>query len=217
MTAVAFSLAVIGWMVPGLMKAADLPGGAALSAALPGGSVALLAASVLFLFGDDEGERVLPWRDAVGIDWGIIMLFGGGISLGQQMFDTGLAATISTWFVDVTGVSDLWTLTALTVVFTIFFTEVCSNTASANMLVPLVIAAADELQVSPIPPALAVGLAASCAFMLPIATGPNAIAYGTGRVPMTAMVRVGFGLNLLCAAFVFLLLRVLCPLYGWVP
>ena len=118
-------------------------------------------------------------------------------------------------FVELTGIESLWTLTAACCVFTIFFTEVCSNTASANMLVPLVIAIAVELEVSPIPPALAVGLAASCAFMLPIATGPNAIVYSTGRVAQPEMIRTGLILNLLSAVLVFGLLRILCPLLGW--
>lgn len=216
-TALSFVLAVVGWILPGALKAADAPGAEALNAAMPSGGVALVAASVLFMFDDGRtGRRVLPWNDAAQIDWGIIMLFGGGISLGTQMLDTGLAAALSRGFVQATGVTELWTLTALVTVFTIFFTEACSNTATSNMLTPLVIAVASELGVSPIPPALAVGLAASCAFMLPIATGPNAIAYGTGRVPLPAMIRVGFGLNLACAAVVFGAVRALCPLFGWV-
>ena len=197
--ALAFAMAVSGWMVPGLLKASGLEEGRALAAALPGGGVALIAASVLFVLRDRRGERVLPWEDAAKIDWGIIMLFGGGISLGKQMVETGFAEAVSRGFVAATGLESLWALTALVTVFTIFFTEVCSNTASANMLVPIVIAVAQEMGVSPLPPALAVGLAASCAFMLPIATGPNAIAYGTGRVPLPAMMRTGAGLNLICA------------------
>jgi len=214
-TALAFGIAVVGWMVPGIWEATGSPLGAAIADALPGGAVALIAASVLFLFRTDDGALVLPWNDAAKIDWGIIMLFGGGISLGNQMFDTGLAHAMSVGFVELTGIESLWTLTALVTVFTIFFTEVCSNTASATMLVPLVVAVADELEVSPVPPALAVGLAASCAFMLPIATGPNAIAYGTGKIDLPYMMRTGLWLNLLCALFVFLLLRGMLLLYGW--
>ncbi len=208
-TALAFGLAVTGWMVPGSLKAAGIPLGATLSAALPGGAVALLAASVLFAFTDDEGERVLPWSDANGIDWGIIMLFGGGISLGTQMVDTGLAEAIGRGFVAATGIRSLWALTAAVTVFTIFFTEACSNTASANMIVPLVIGVAAELGVDPVPPAMAVGLAASCAFMLPIATGPNAIAYGSGFVRPGAMMRAGLVLNLMCATLIVTLVLLL--------
>ncbi len=215
-TAVVFGLAIVGWIVPGVLKAAGAPGAEAVAAALPGGAVALLAAAVLFAVPDTgAGRRVLPWSDAVRIDWGIIMLFGGGISLGKQMFDTGLAQILAEGFVAITGVSELWTLTALVVLFTIFFTETTSNTATSNMLSPLVIAVAVELGVSPVPPVLAVGLSASCAFMLPIATGPNAVVYGSGRVDMPSMIRAGFFLNVVAAVLIFALLRLLCPLYGW--
>jgi len=216
-TLLSFGLAVLGWMLPGILKALSVPGAGEISKALPGGAVAILAASVLFFFRDPQRRsRVLPWSDAARIDWGIIMLFGGGISMGRQMFDTGLAEALSKLFVETTGVSELWTFTALVAVFTIFFTETCSNTATSNMLSPLVIAVASELGVSPFPPVLAVGLAASCAFMLPIATGPNAIAYGTGRVEQSTMIRTGFWLNLVAVVVILILLRLLCPLYGWI-
>ncbi|HJL16488.1 MAG TPA: DASS family sodium-coupled anion symporter, partial [Sandaracinaceae bacterium LLY-WYZ-13_1] len=160
-TAIAFGLAVVGWVFPGLGKAAGVPGADALKAVLHPGVVALFASSILFFVPDGRGERVLPWRRAARIDWGIILLFGGGIALGTQLVDTGLAAAMSRGFVALTGIESLWPLTAVACVFTIFFTEVCSNTASANMLVPLVIAIAEELGLPAAPPALAVGLAAS--------------------------------------------------------
>lgn len=214
-TAFAFGIAVIGWVFPGVWSAANLPGAATLGSVLHPGVVAIFASSVLFLAGDGEGDRVLPWSRATRIDWGIILLFGGGIALGTQLVETGLASAMSGGFIALTGIGNLWALTAAACVFTIFFTEICSNTASANMLVPLVVSIATELGVSPVPPALAVGLAASCAFMLPIATGPNAIAYSTGRVSQGQMIQVGLLLNLLSAALVLALLWLLCPLYGW--
>ena len=93
--------------------------------------------------------------------------------------------------------------------------EVASNTAAANILVPIVIALAHELHVSPVPPALAVGVAASVGFALPIATGPNALVYASGRVPETAMIRAGVLLDVACFGLVLLLLRIVCPLMGW--
>jgi sodium-dependent dicarboxylate transporter 2/3/5 len=83
------------------------------------------------------------------------------------------------------------------------------------MIVPLAIAAAVELGVSPLPPALGVGLAASCAFMLPIATGPNAIAYGTGLIELPGMMRVGFALNIVAALTLLAVLYVLSIFHGW--
>jgi sodium-dependent dicarboxylate transporter 2/3/5 len=214
-TAVGFGLAVVGWTLPGVLQALESPLYADVSRLLEPGVVALVAATPLFAVPDEKGEPVLPWRDATRIDWGVILLFGGGIALGTQLVETGLAARMSEAFVALTGIESLWTLTAACCVFTIFFTEICSNTATANMLIPLVVGVATELGVSPIPPALAVGLAASCAFMLPIATGPNAIVYGTGLVTQGQMVRVGFALNVTSVVLIFLLLRLLCPLLGW--
>lgn len=214
-TAVSFGLAVVGWTLPGVAQATGVVLPDVLDRLLEPGIVALLAASILFAIPDGAGARVLAWRDATRIDWGIILLFGGGIALGTQLVQTGLAAAMSEGFVTLTGIRGLWALTALSCLFTIFFTEICSNTASANMLVPLVVGVAVELGVSPVPPALAVGLAASCAFMLPIATGPNAIVYSTGRVSQPQMIRAGLVLNVVSAAIVFAVLRVLCPLFGW--
>ncbi len=215
-TAFCFGLAVTGWTVPGIMRAVGAPNAEAVASALPIGGVAILAAAPLFLIlDDDEATPVLPWHDAVQIDWGLILLFGGGLSLGAQMFETGLAGEISQWFLGVTGIDSLWGLTAALIVFTVFFTEACSNTASSNMIVPLAIAAASELGVSPIAPALGVGLAASCAFMLPIATGPNAVAYGTGLIELPHMMRVGFVLNIVAVLSLLAVLFALSTLYGW--
>ncbi|MGE0789823.1 MAG: DASS family sodium-coupled anion symporter [Sandaracinaceae bacterium] len=214
-TAVSFGLAVVGWLLPGAAQALDLEITPTLKALLPSGVVAIVASSILFAVPDGAGKRVLSWEQAARIDWGVILLFGGGIALGTQLVETGLAAALSHGFVSLSGIESLWPLVAFACVFTIFFTEICSNTASATMLVPLVIAIAVELGVSPVPPALAVGLAASCAFMLPIATGPNAIVYSTGRVTQGQMIRAGLWLNVLGSVVVFVMLRVLCPAYGW--
>ncbi|MDH5673526.1 MAG: DASS family sodium-coupled anion symporter [Myxococcales bacterium] len=216
-TALTFALAIAGWLIPGALKALDHPLAPALGKALPAGGVAILAASLLFILKDeDRRTTVLPWSEARNIDWGLIMLFGGGISLGTQMFETGLARELGRGVIALTGISDLWALTAIAILFTIFFTEVCSNTATSNMVIPLVIGVTSELGLSPVAPCLGVGLAASCAFMMPIATGPNAIVYGTDRVPLSAMIRVGFILNLLCGVLIFAMLRILLPLYGWI-
>jgi sodium-dependent dicarboxylate transporter 2/3/5 len=224
-TAGAFAMAVIGWTLPPLAQAAGVPGASELSARLHPGAVAVLACLPLFLVPDPDarGENgapgaqpVLPWSAAVRIDWGVILLFGGGIALGQQLEDTGLAAAISRGIVAATGPTDVWTLCAAACATTILVSELASNVAAANMLVPLVIALARELDVSPIPPALAVGLGASVGFMLPIATGPNALVYATGRVPQRSMIRAGALLDLACLVMIVVLLRVLCPLLGWI-
>jgi len=215
-TAGCFGLAVAGWTIPGIMRAVGAPHAEAVADALPIGAVAILAALPLFLILDRDGETpVLPWHDAVRIDWGLILLFGGGLSLGAQMFETGLAAALSHGFLSVTGIDSLWGLTAAMVFFTVLFTEACSNTASSNMIVPLAIAAAAELSVTPLLPALAVGLGASCAFMLPIATGPNAVAYGQGLIDLRQMMRIGVVLNIVAALTLLAVLFVLRRAFGW--
>jgi sodium-dependent dicarboxylate transporter 2/3/5 len=198
----AFLLTVGLWVAPGL--AALLGGGeggaaAALSRALPEGVVAVLGATLLFVLpaGSPAGRRfALTWGEATRIDWGTLLLFGGGLSLGGAMFRTGLSEALGKGLVEATGVSSAAGLTVVFSVFAIFFTEVTSNTAAATMLVPLAIASARAAGVSPLEPALGCGLGCSMAFMLPVATPPNAIVYGSGLVPVGTMVRAGFWMNL---------------------
>lgn len=214
-TAVAFGLAVLGWILPGAAGVLALPFASELGRLLEPSVVAVVAASVLFFVPDGRGARVLRWEDAVRIDWGIILLFGGGIALGTQLVDTGLARVLSEAFVSGTGVESVGLLIAMCIAVTILLSELCSNTATAAILVPLVIEVSNDLGVSPIAPVLAVGLAASIGFMLPIATGPNALVYGTGRITQTQMIRVGFVLDVVAGAIVFAVVYLLCPLFGW--
>ncbi|PCC68831.1 SLC13 family permease [Nannocystis exedens] len=222
-TVLCFATAILGWTLPAIVEAIGLPFARDLNARLPPGAVAVLACLPLFLVPDParrEGAEavppVLPWSTAVRIDWGVILLFGGGIALGAQLEDTGLASALAEGIVKATGATDVWTLSAIACLTTIVLSEVASNTAAANILVPLVIALAREFAVSPIPPALAVGIGASVGFMLPIATAPNALVYATGRVPQGSMMRVGLLLDLACFVLVMLLIRVICPLMDWV-
>lgn len=222
-TAVAFIAAVTGWTLPPLAQLAGLSFARDLETALHPGAVAVFACLPLFFVPDPANEDkaghrppVLPWSTAVRIDWGVILLFGGGISLGTQLEQTGLARVMANAVVATTGPTDVWTLSAIACLATIVLSEVASNTAAANILVPLVIALSVELEISPIPPALAVGLGASVGFMLPIATGPNALVFSTGRVPQVAMMRAGFALDLVCWVLVLVLLRLICPMMGWV-
>ena len=112
------------------------------------------------------------------------------------MFRTGLSEALGSGLVSATGVSTTAGLTVVFSVFAIFFTEVTSNTAAATMLVPLAIASAQAAGASPLEPALGCGLGCSMAFMLPVATPPNAIVYGSGLVPIGTMARAGLFVNL---------------------
>jgi sodium-dependent dicarboxylate transporter 2/3/5 len=206
----AFGLAIALWLAPGVIA---LAGGGRPPAFLEESVVALGAAILLFAW-PVGGSRALTWQDGTRIDWGTLLLFGGGLALGKMMFDTGLAAFVGRAAVEATGVTTLWGLTALVLATTIVLTEVASNTATVTMLAPLVIALAGQLGAPVAPPLLAVGFGASLGFMFPVGTPPNAIVYGTGLVPITAMMRTGILVDIVGFFVVLAALRVLCPLLG---
>jgi len=193
---VAFALAVTLWVLPGivaLIAGTDSALCKGLSALLPESVVALVAVVLLFVLPVDWAERrfTLSWAEAVQIDWGTLLLFGGGLSLGAAMFSTGLAHSLGNALTSITGAHSTLALTYVFTVTGILLTELTSNTAVTTMLVPLAIAAAQAAGVDPVAPGVGCALGCSMAFMLPVATPPNAIVYGTGCVPITTMIRVG--------------------------
>jgi len=179
--------------------------------------VALFGAGLLFLLPVDWRARrfTLEWREAARIDWGTLLLFGGGLALGGAMFRTGLANALGEGLVAWTGSESLVALTFLFAWVALVLTETTSNTASTTMLAPLVIASAQAAGVSPVAPALAMGLCASMAFVLPVSTPPNAIVYASGRVPITAMIRHGLALDLASALVVPAMVLLTCRLLGF--
>ena len=178
--------------------------------------VSLVAVLILFLTPVDWKNRrfTITWNEAVKIDWGTIILFGGGLSLGGLMFSTKLADFMGNILLKITGVDTLWGITAVAIGLAIITTEVTSNTATANMLIPLMISVANTVGVSGIPPAIGVCLGASMAFMLPVSTPSNAIVYGSGRVPIISMIRAGIILDIISFFVILIGLRILCPLLG---
>ncbi len=208
-TLVAFFTAVILWTLPGLL--ALLPGETVRRVAdkygdvMPEGIVAVLAASMLFLLPVNirRGEFTITWKQAVRIDWGTILLFGGGIALGKLAFNTGLASEIGESILKGTNVSSLGMITLMAIIFGILISETTSNTASATMVVPVAISVAMAAGVDPLPPALGACMGASFGFMLPVSTPPNAIVYGTGYVPITKMVKTGIIFDILGAAVIW--------------
>src|SRR5690554_842151 len=214
-TLYAFILAIVGWSFPGFVKFLNMPGVAFFTERLHPGAVALIAALPLFIAHDEENQPVLPWKEAAKIDWGVIMLFGGGLCLGEAMMATGLAELLGTLLIDGIGIKSALGLIVASVVVSNLLTEICSNTATANMLIPIILAASLSIGVNPILPVVGVALAASCSFMLPIATGPNAIAYGSGYVRAKTMIKRGFILNLFAIVVIVAVLIVVGTLFGF--
>lgn len=219
-TAIAFATAVILWILPSLAEL-FLGKEAALSklltARLNEGVVAIFAACLLFMLpvSFKRREFTMTWERASRIDWGTVILFGGGLSLGGLMFSTGLASHMGSAIAGATGASSLWAITAAGTAFAIILSETTSNTASANMVIPVVIAIAQETGVSPMPPALGACLGASFGFMLPVSTPPNAIVYGSGMVPILSMVRKGVLFDIGGFFIIMAGLMIMCPLMGW--
>ncbi len=159
--------------------------------------IAIAGAIALFLIPSGRGgARLLDWPTAVRIPWGVVLLFGGGLSMASAITKTGLAEWLGTQLAGLASLPLLAMIVAL-VAFVIFATELASNVATASALLPVIGALALAAGVDPVLLSIPIAMAASCAFMLPIATGPNAIAFATGEVSIATMARVGFVLNLL--------------------
>ena len=177
---------------------------------------ALFAAALLFLLParDREQGRALTWREGTRIDWGTILLFGGGIALGQAMFKSGLAKDLGEIAARTSGAHSLWAITALSIFAAIILSELASNTAAATTLVPVSIGLAQGAHVSPIAPALGAAIGASFGFMLPVSTAPNAIVYSSGLVPSKEMLRSGILLDVVSGVVIWGCLRLILPLLG---
>ncbi len=215
---IAFGVTVTMWLLPGVvavLAGVNAPLFKALDRHLPEAAAALLGATLLFVLPVDfrRSQFTIGWAQAKRIDWGTILLFGGGLALGEAMFSTGLARWIGEGLATTLNAHTTLGLTALFAVIAVLLTETTSNTATANMVVPVAIAVAQAAQINPVPPALAACLGASLAFMLPVSTPPNAIVFGTGCVPLLKMVRHGLVLDLFGIVAIILTVHWLVPLF----
>ena len=196
----AFGFTVFLWVFPGvlaLILGEHHPLSQALNRRMPESVAALAGAILLFALPVNfaKGEFTMTWRAAVRIDWGTILLFGGGLALGDLMFSTGLAKWIGEGLAQALEANTSFGLVALFTGVAIVLSETASNTASATMVVPVAIAVAQAAGVNPVQPALAACLGASMGFMLPVSTPPNAIVYGSGSVPLIEMIKHGIILD----------------------
>jgi len=175
--------------------------------------IAVLGALAVFLLpaGDGSGERLLDWESTRRLPWGVLLLFGGGLSLASAIQSTGLAAWLGGRLAGLAAWPPL-ALVAAVVAVIVLLTELTSNTATAAAFLPVLASLAVAIGEHPFVLLVPATLAASCAFMLPVATPPNAIVYGSGHVSMAQMARAGLWLNLVMAVVVSLLVWLLLPL-----
>ncbi|MGI9626772.1 MAG: SLC13 family permease, partial [Longimicrobiales bacterium] len=157
-----------------------------------------------------KGEFVLDWPTARKIPWGVLVLFGGGLSLARAMDQSGLAVWIGS---GVAGLSDVpvWVIMAAVGTLFVFLTEITSNTATSTMAMPIMAGAAIGLGVAPLALMATAALAASMAFMLPVATPPNAIVFGSGYMTIPQMVRAGIWMNLIAIGIIVAAAQWLVP------
>jgi sodium-dependent dicarboxylate transporter 2/3/5 len=187
----AFLLVAAGWILRGPVLVKLLPG-------LTDAGVAMTVALLLFVLPVDwkRGEFLMDWEQSKKVPWGILLLFGGGFALASAMDASGLSAWLSGKLV---GLKEWPTVLVVltTCAFMAALTELTSNTATTYTLLPVLAATSKAMGIHPMTLMVPATLAASCAFMLPVATPPNAIVFASGRVRMGQMFRAGIWVNLM--------------------
>ena len=174
--------------------------------------IAITAGAVLFLLPSKEkNERILDWEDAIKLPWGIILLFGGGMALAIGFESSGLAVWIGQ---QMTSLSALPLILILLILITSvnFLTEITSNLATTAMILPVLVSMASAIGVHPYLLLLGATVAASCAFMLPVATPPNAVVFGSGYLKIEDMVRKGFWMNIISIILLTSIIYFVLPL-----
>jgi sodium-dependent dicarboxylate transporter 2/3/5 len=218
-TLLVLAFALVGWFLPGIVGIVagdDSDAYVQVGEAANEGIVAIVAAALLFLLPIDWARRrfTLNWNQATRIDWGTIVLFGGGIVLGTLLSETGLAAVVGESLSDALGVSSLVGVTIVIVIVAVIISETTSNTASAAIVVPIAISIAAANDVNPTIPALAAIFGANYGFMLPVSTPPNAIVYSSGLLPITRMIKAGAVFDVIGAVLCITGVMVMANLVG---
>jgi sodium-dependent dicarboxylate transporter 2/3/5 len=217
-----FGLAVLGWILRAFWLKDIIPNDAI---------IALIAMTILFMIPAGKKSKVsnvekethidedtfkkyptiLDWQTAVNIPWGIILLFGGGLSLATAFEVSGLAAWIGK-SLTIFEILPFFLILLLVVTMVNFLTEITSNVATVSMVLPVLIAISKSLEIHPYYLMIGATCAASCAFMLPVATAPNAIVYGTEKIKIGQMIKSGFALNLISIVIYTLFIYYTLPL-----
>jgi sodium-dependent dicarboxylate transporter 2/3/5 len=189
--AVVFVTTAAAWILRPLLSESLLPW-------LNDTGIAVGAAILMFLIPVNvrEGQFLMDWETARGLPWGVLLLFGGGLAMAGVISSSGLAAWIA-GALGTAGVLPTLVLMALVITVIIFLTEVTSNTATAAAFLPLLGALAEAQGLPPVLLTVPAAIAASCAFMMPVATPPNAIVFSSGDMAIRDMIHAGFALNLM--------------------
>jgi sodium-dependent dicarboxylate transporter 2/3/5 len=208
-TAIVFFIIALAWIIRPVLQ--QLPGLSELSDT----TIAIAGAISLFLIpsGDKlkKNTQLLDWATAMSIPWGILLLFGGGLSLAAMISSSGLAIWLGGILSILTNLH-IFILIALIITLVVFLTELTSNTATTATLLPIVGGIATAAYIEPMLLIAPMTFAASCAFMLPVATAPNAIVFSSGRVSIPQMAKAGFCLNLLVITLITPMAYLLIPI-----
>ena len=205
LVAIVFALTAFAWVTRDYILKLIVP-------AIDDTIIAMISAVIIFLLPTKNKERrLLNWEEAVKLPWGILLLFGGGMSLAAGFKDSGLALWIATQMTLLDGVS-LFLLVFILITSVNFLTEITSNLATTAMLLPVLYPMAMTIDVHPFILMVSATVAASCAFMLPVATPPNAVVFGSGYLRIPDMVRVGIWMNLISIILLSLIVYFLLPL-----
>lgn len=169
-----------------------------LKQSFPESSVALMGAilTVIIPLNWKTGEFVLPFKEAISIDWGTLLLFGGGLTLGEIFFKSGIGSDMGEMIKGNFPVGNVLILSLIFYIFSIFLTEFMSNTAATNLVVPIAISVSSAFRIDPLIPVISSAFGASFAFVFPVSTPPNAIVYSSGLVPLPSMIKKGVLLDL---------------------
>jgi sodium-dependent dicarboxylate transporter 2/3/5 len=203
---IVFLAVAVAWLLRGLinMKALSM---------ISDSTIAIIGGLLLFIIPSDlkKGEFLLDWPTAVKIPWDIMLLFGGGFALANAFQVSGLTVWLAGQLNVLQGVNVVLMIATI-VTLVIFLTEVTSNTATASLLLPVMGALAQAMQTSPLGLMTAVAITASFAFMLPVATPPNAIVFGSRQVTIPQMARTGFWLNIMGILLITFFVTVVMPM-----
>ncbi len=205
MITVVFGLTAIAWITRSFVLERIIPG-------IDDTVIAITGALALFVLpAKEKGKKLMDWETANKLPWGILILFGGGLAIASAFKGTGLAEWMGHQLSNLHHLH--YGLLLLIIIISVnFFTEITSNVATASVLLPILASIAETIGLHPFGLMTGACLAASCAFMLPVATPPNAIVFGSGSLDMNDMIRAGFRMNLISAVVLFLSVYYLLPI-----